>query len=79
MKMFNRDITGTPSQWIIDLRAAIRPVGTMGAGLILAGMVWASINGYKPDPSMIDTLTGVRYSCEVVLSSWFGSRLSITK
>jgi len=31
---FNRDVVGTPSQWVIDLRAAIRPLGTIGAGLI---------------------------------------------
>jgi len=79
VKMFNRDVTGTPDQWVVNLRAAIRPVGTVGAGMILALMVYASITGYKPDPSMIETLTGVRLSCEVVLSSWFGSRISLSK
>lgn len=74
---FNRDIAGTPSQWVVDLRAAIRPLGTVGAGIVLAVMVLAALGGYKLDPSMDATLTGVRYSCEVIVSSWFGDRIRI--
>lgn len=74
---FNRDVTGTPSQWVVDLRAVIRPLGTVGAGVVLAVMVLAALGGYKPDPSMNETLTGVRYSCEVIVSSWFGDRIRI--
>ena len=76
---FNRDVTGTPSQWVVDLRAIIRPVGTIGAGITLMVMVIASIQNWKVDPSMTDTLAGVRYSCEVIVSSWFGDRISISK
>jgi len=79
VKFFQRDISGTPSQWVIDLRAVIRPIGTIGAGLVLGVMVYAAIMGYKPDPSMNETLTGVRYSCEVIVSSWFGDRISLGK
>jgi hypothetical protein len=79
VKFFQRDISGTPSQWVVDLRAVIRPVGTIGAGVVLGVMVYAAIIGYKPDPSMIDTLTGVRYSCEVIVSSWFGDRIVISR
>jgi len=76
---FNRDVAGTPSQWVIDLRAVIRPLGTVGAGITLMVMVIAAIQGYKPDPSMNETLAGVRYSCEVIVSSWFGDRITISK
>ena len=78
VKFFNRDISGTPSQWVVDLRAAIRPVGTVLAFATLALMVSAALGGYKPASEMADTITGVRYSCEVMVSSWFGSRISIS-
>ena len=76
---FNRDVTGTPSQWVIDLRAAIRPFGVIGSGFILILMVVGALVGWKPDPSMVDTLTGVRLASEVIISSWFGDRISLSK
>ena len=76
---FNRDVTGTPSQWVIDLRAAIRPFGVIGSGFILILMVVGALVGWKPDPSMVDTLTGVRLASEAIISSWFGDRISISK
>jgi hypothetical protein len=76
---FNRDVTGTPRQWVVDLRAAIRPIGVIGAGLCLLIMALASLNGYKVDPSMVDTVAGIRLSSEAIVSSWFGDRISITK
>lgn len=77
VEYFKRDITGNPSQWVVDLRAVIRPLGTLGAGVVLGGMVLMALYGYKPDPSMADTISGVRYSCEIIVSSWFGDRISI--
>ena len=79
VELFNRDVSGTPSQWVVDLRAAIRPIATIGAGLILTGMVFTSVMGYKVDPTMADALAGVRFSCETIVSSWFGSRITITR
>lgn len=79
VKFFQRDVSGTPSQWVIDLRAVIRPIGTIGAGLILGAMVYATLTGHKPDPAVADTLVGVRYTCEAIVSSWFGDRISVTK
>lgn len=79
VKFFNRDVTGTPSQWVVDLRAAIRPIATIGAGAMLGIMVFASISEYKVDPTMAASLAGVRLSCEAIVSSWFGSRISIHK
>ena len=76
---FNRDVTGTPSQWVVDLRAAIRPVGVVLAFTTLILMVVGALSGWKPDPSMADTLVGVRLSCEVMISSWFGDRFSLSK
>ena len=79
VRFFNRDVTGSPSQWVVDLRAAIRPIGVIGAGLILSGMVVGAFAEWKPEPSVLDTLTGVRLTCEVMISSWFGHRISITR
>jgi len=76
---FNRDVTGTPSQWVVDLRAAIRPIGVIGAGATLIGMVVGALIEWKPEPSMIDTLVGIRLASEAIISSWFGDRISISK
>jgi len=76
---FNRDVVGNIHSWVSDLRAAIRPLGVIGAGTVLSGMVYAAFAGYRPDPAVADTLTGVRLSCEIIVSSWFGSRISIEK
>jgi hypothetical protein len=76
---FNRDIAGTPSQWVVNMRSAIRPVGTIGSIMILAILGFIAITGTKIDPSMKDTLDGVRYTCEGIASSWFGSRISLGK
>ena len=61
------------------LRAAIRPVGVIGAGLILSGMVVGAFAGWKPEPTTLDSLVGVRLTCEAMVASWFGHRISITK
>jgi hypothetical protein len=79
VSFFNRDVAGVPSQWVIDLRAVIRPFGVIGAGITLGVMVVGSLYGWKVDPSVEPTIAGVRYSCEVIVSSWFGDRLSISK
>lgn len=79
VKYFNRDVSGTPSQWVVNLRAAIRPCGVVLAFLILAGMLIATSSGWKPAAEMNETVAGVRYSCEVIISSWFGDRLSIAR
>ncbi len=76
---FNRDVTGTPSQRIVNLRAAIRPIGVIIAFSILCAMVYGSLKGWKPDPTMIDTLAGIRLSCEAMVSSWFGDRITLGK
>jgi len=73
-KYFNRDVCGTPGQWVVNLRAAIRPVGVVLSFLILVGISYASFKGLKmAEPNVVD---GVRYACITVISSWFGDRLS---
>jgi hypothetical protein len=79
VSFFNRDVTGTPSQWVVNIRASIRPLGVIGALLILSGMVIGSLSGWKPDPAMTDTLAGIRLASEAIVSSWFGDRISISK
>ncbi len=79
VSFFNRDVNGAPSQWVVNLRAAIRPFGVVLSFSVLIMMVGGALAGWKPDPSMADTLTGVRLSSEAMISSWFGDRISITK
>ena len=68
-KFFNRDVIGTPSQWIIDLRAGIRPVGVILSFLTLAAMVFFNPIG--------ESVLGVRLTCEAICSSWFGDRIRL--
>lgn len=78
-KFFNRDVVGTPSQWVIDLRAAIRPIAVVGAGFTLMGMTIMSVSDVAIDPTMAATIEGVRYACVAIISSWFGDRFSVHK
>ncbi|EGY24578.1 hypothetical protein [Nitratidesulfovibrio sp. 1201_IL3209] len=66
-EFFNRDVSGTPSQWVVDLRAAIRPAVTVAAVVVLA------VGYFLPDA--IDEGTRVTF-CGIA-GSWFGDRISI--
>ena len=69
VKFFNRDVIGQASQWVVDLRASIRPIGVIASFVILIAIAG----------EVITDIEGVRLSCEVVISSWFGSRISLSK
>jgi hypothetical protein len=74
---FNRDISGVPSQWIIDLRAAIRPIGVITAFMALFVMALAMyVLQIEIPESAVPVIDGTRYACVVIVSSWFGDRLS---
>lgn len=75
-KYFNRDICGVPSQVIIDIRAAIRPLGVIISFIILCIMAYWSFSGKTIMPEAKATVDGVRYACVVIITSWFGDRLS---
>lgn len=80
IKYFNRDVIGTVSQGVADLRASIRPVAVIIAFLILASMAGLSLSDNMTGVSgeAANTLTGVRLSCEAIVSSWFGDRIKIS-
>ena len=66
---FNRDVIGAPSPWVVNLRAAIRPI-TVIVGLIALIVPTLFLKeGVALDP-------GTRYFFEAVIASWFGSRLN---
>jgi hypothetical protein len=82
IKFFNRDVCGIPSTWVINLRAAIRPAGVIIAFIVLVTMAILSITSehiVDTDGSIDKMLTGIRYSCELIISSWFGDRISLSK
>jgi len=68
VRWFNRDVIGTPSRAIIDLRAAIRPV------VIVVGLIHLSLASLAPDYVALGQ--DVRLFYEAVIASWFGSRLT---
>jgi hypothetical protein len=80
---FNRDVIGEVSRWVRDLRAAIRPIGVCIAFAILAWMAYLYITGEITRLVEItgaeETLAGIRLSCEVVITSWFGNRITIRR
>jgi len=67
IRYFNRDVIGTPRPWVVDLRAAIRPLA-VAYGLIALGMDAAS---------WITLSEGARLTFEGLTSSWFGSRITL--
>jgi len=67
VKFFNRDVVGMPSQWVINLRATIRPA-TIAAGLLLFILDFALGISFDIPPD-------VRYFFEANISSWFGSKI----
>lgn len=79
---FNRDVIGDPSQWVVNLRAAIRPLGVVLSFIILGGMATLALTGdyslFNADVTVVDEiLTGIRGSCELMISSWFGARITL--
>lgn len=75
-EFFNRDVTGTPAQWVITLRASIRPIGTAASIFILTIFGLLALAGYQPPSEMKATVDGLRYTCEAIASSWFGTRIT---
>lgn len=65
VEWFNRDVIGAPSQWIVDLRAAIRPLVVSASVLMMIG------GGFD----ILHLTDGMRYFAEVNTTSWMGSRL----
>jgi len=66
VEWFNRDVIGTPSQWVIDMRASIRPITVVAC---IGAVVYVAVTGEQIEDA------GVRYIIEANVSSWFGSRL----
>lgn len=80
VKFFNRDVCGVPATWVINLRASIRPIGVILSFVVLVTMAVLSITSehiVDTDGSIDKMLTGIRYSCEVIISSWFGDRIGL--
>ena len=72
VEYFNRDVTGTPSQWIVDLRACIRPSCAAVGVLFLVGEGVARFFVPNIGP-LIDPATRGFFTMSV--SSWFGSKV----
>ena len=66
VEYFNRDVIGQASQWVVDLRAAIRPIAVLVSFLLLG------LEGAK----ILVLEDGARYACVTVTSNWIGSRLT---
>ena len=78
VKFFNRDVIGAASQWVVDLRASIRPIGVGCAFAILVWIAYLSVTKHIDNSGLdVATLTGIRVSCEVIISSWFGDRITL--
>ena len=65
-KYFNRDVTGTPSLWVINLRACIRPIVTIASVVVLVAPFFGVI---------IDNWTKVTASG--IFGNWLGTKIEI--
>ena len=67
IRYYNRDVVGTLSVWVSDLRAAIRPITVIAslACLFLDGFGW------------LDLGTGARVTFEACVTSWMGDRFTL--
>lgn len=67
IRYFNRDVVGTISVWVSDIRAAIRPITVIVslACLFFDGLAWIDLN------------TGARVTFELCVTSWMGDRFTI--
>jgi len=65
-KYFNRDVVGTPSIWVINLRAAIRPVAVVASFLIIG------LDLVK----QLELDAGTRAGLLTVIGNWIGSRIN---
>lgn len=74
VKWFNRDVIGAPSQWVIDMRASIRPVVIYSAILHVA--IVSVVYGLQVVTVIPE---GWRYFYEAIISSWFGERFVMEK
>jgi hypothetical protein len=66
VKFFNRDVVGTPSVWVVNLRAAIRPIAVIGSFVIIGLDMLQSL---KLDPA-------TRAGLLTVIGNWIGSRIT---
>ena len=65
-KYFNRDVVGTPSTWVINLRAAIRPIAVI-ASFVIIGL--DLLKQLQLDPAS-------RAGLFTVIGNWLGSRIT---
>jgi hypothetical protein len=66
VKFFNRDVVGTPSVWVINLRAAIRPMAVI---LSFAIVGLDMLKQLQLDPA-------TRAGLLTVIGNWIGSRIT---
>jgi hypothetical protein len=67
IKWFNRDVVGTVSVYVANLRASIRPL------TVLASLVCLFLDGF----AVIDISTGARVTFELCVTSWMGDRFTM--
>jgi energy-converting hydrogenase Eha subunit F len=66
-KYFQRDISGIPSQIVIDIRAIIRPASVILSFIILFISMFTSINAY------------ILLTCQGVIGNWIGTKIEFHK
>ena len=72
IKHFNRDVVGQPSQWVVDTRAAIRPVTT--AVCTATVVVDAIAQAFMGHPVNAQVQMAIAPAW-IIVGSWFGTRL----
>jgi len=65
VKFFNKDVAGTPSQWVIDLRACIRPISVVLAFILIGISLFTTVNN-----ALIISANGV-------IGNWLGTKIEV--
>ena len=88
VKHFNRDVIGIPSMWVVNIRAAIRPIVVcVGLGFFffdiaspLAQALFSkAVESGADQAALFELDAGTRLFFESVIASWFGSRVFQSK
>jgi hypothetical protein len=79
VRLFNRDVTGAASQWVVDLRACIRPITVAVSLVVLVGLafIYLNVDEQQMKPMISEGLSGIRITCEGIATSWIGSRIAV--
>ena len=76
VKFFNRDVIGEPHQWVVSLRAVIRPIAVCTGLFFMLLDIIGTMNMPGLEGATIFKLDqGTKMFFEAIIASWFGTKI----